>query len=69
MRSWWSVSEGVPDGGFAVCLEFEVEVFHAWGDVVCRGGAADVFFVDDVDPASAFVDAVLVCDLVSVWCC
>ena len=22
--SWWSVGEGAPDGGFAVCLEFEV---------------------------------------------
>ena len=64
-----SVGEGAPDGGFYVCLQYEVEVLHGRGGVVCCGGAVDVFFVDDGDPSSVFVDAVPVCDLVSIGCC
>ena len=67
--SWWSVSKGAPDGGFDLCLEFKVEVLHDRGGIICSGGAVDVFFMDDGDPASLLVDVVPVCYFVTVECC
>ena len=50
-------------------MELEVEVFHGWGAVVICGGALDGLLVDDGDPSTRLVEAVAMCDLVSLGYC
>ena len=67
--SWWSLGEGNLQGGFSVCLEFEVQVLHDRGGVVCCGGEMNAFLVDDCVPTTILVDAVPVCDPVAIGGC
>ena len=48
-------------------LASKVHVIHGQGGVVRRGGASDGIPVDDGDPSTWFVDAVMEGDLVSLW--
>ena len=66
-RSWGPVGEGAFDGGFAVCLELEVHVFHECYSGVGEGGGLDGVSVDYGKSSSWFVQAVLVLDCVSRW--